>query len=148
MNTRLASILVSTVCLAVGGVESATAALGGASSSVVVKAAYNKTLKATILVDGAGRTLYLLTSDPRNVSTCASLGPSCPGSWPALKPPARAGAGVKAALLATTKNGKQVTYNGHPLYHYRGDKRAGDLNGQGFFQIWYVVSPKGAPIKK
>jgi predicted lipoprotein with Yx(FWY)xxD motif len=41
-----------------------------------------------------------------------------------------------------------VTYAGHPLYYYAGDKKAGDLNGQGFVSIWYVVSPKGTAIKK
>jgi predicted lipoprotein with Yx(FWY)xxD motif len=50
--------------------------------------------------------------------------------------------------LGKTTNGKQVTYAGHPLYYYAGDKKAGDLNGQGFFSVWYVVSPKGTAIKK
>ena len=124
----------------------ASAAAGGKSS--VVKAAYSKALKTTILVDGAGRTLYLLTSDPKNVSTCASIDPACPSAWPSLKAPAKAGTGVKAALLGRTKDGKQVTYNGHPLYHYSLDEKAGDLNGQGQFQDWYVISPKGTAIKK
>ena len=124
----------------------ASLSVGSVSSRAVVKAAFNKTLKKTILVDGAGRTLYLLTSDPKNVSVCPGLGTSCTATWPALKAPATAGAGVKAALLGKTKNGKQVTYNGHPLYHYSGDKKPGQVNGQGSFQIWYVVSPKGKPI--
>lgn len=57
--------------------------------------------------------------------------------------------------LGTTKrtDGQtQVTYDKHPLYYFRGygatpaDKKAGDLNGQTFAGLWYVVSPKGAPI--
>jgi len=29
-----------------------------------------------------------------------------------------------------------------------GDKKPGDVRGQGYFSIWYLVSPKGKPIKK
>lgn len=119
-----------------------------APSETVVKAAYNKALKSTILVDGHGRTLYLLTSDPKGASTCASIDPSCPKSWPALPAFVVGGAGVKASLLGKTKNGKQATYAGHPLYHYAGDKKPGDLNGQGLFGVWYVVSPTGKAVKK
>lgn len=86
--------------------------------------------------------------DPKNVSTCAGIDPTCPTAWPALKPPAKAGASVNAALLAMTNDRKEVTYNGHPLYHYSGDNKASDINGQGAFQVWYVVSPKGTAIKK
>ena len=55
------------------------------SKAVVVKAVYNAYLKATILVDGSGRTLYLDTADnPRNTSSCAAIGQSCPTIWPAI----------------------------------------------------------------
>ena len=126
----------------------AVPAAAAPTKSVVIKATYSKALKSTILVDGRGHSLYLLTSDPKNQSTCAALDPSCPHSWPAVRPPAVVGAGAKASLLGKTTNGKQVTYAGHPLYYYAGDKKAGDLNGQGFVSIWYVVSPKGTAIKK
>jgi predicted lipoprotein with Yx(FWY)xxD motif len=55
-------------------------------------------------------------------------------------------------LLGTTprSDGKpQVTYNGHPLYGYQGDSKAGDTNGQGinaFGAPWYVLSPSGNEI--
>ena len=138
------------IALAVGvslalAIPAATAA---PSKTTVVKAAVSKTLKTTILVDGRGMTLYLLTSDPKGVSTCAALGPDCPTSWPALRARVTAGAGVKASLLGRTKDGKQATYAGHPLYYYVGDKKPGDLNGQGIFSIWYVVSPPGKAVKK
>jgi predicted lipoprotein with Yx(FWY)xxD motif len=46
-----------------------------------------------------------------------------------------------------------VSYNRHPLYYwkggqgYAGDSKPGDANGQKFFNVWYVVSPKGNAIK-
>ena len=43
----------------------------------------------------------------------------------------------------------QVTYDGHPLYRYAGDSKAGDTNGQGineFGALWYVLSATGNEI--
>jgi predicted lipoprotein with Yx(FWY)xxD motif len=144
------------VAVALVAIASASASR---TSHAVVKTAFNKALKATILVDAKGRTLYLLTSDPKGTATCAALDPRCPTTWPALATTGapKAGTGVKASLLGTTTGAggvTQVTYNGHPLYTFRGgsgagagDKKPGDARGQAFFSIWYVVSAKGAAIK-
>jgi hypothetical protein len=43
----------------------------------------------------------------------------------------------------------QVTYAGHPLYYYVGDRRAGEVLCQGvaeFGGTWYVVAPDGHVI--
>ena len=71
----------------------------------------------------------------------------------AFKGKPTAGGGVKASLLGTTrrKSGVQVTYNGHPLYHFSGDKKPGDARGEGskaFGAEWYVLSAKGAKVEK
>ena len=42
---------------------------------------------------------------------------------------------------------KQLVVNGHPLYAYSGDTKAGDENGQGIAGKWYYVSDKGEPTK-
>jgi hypothetical protein len=42
-----------------------------------------------------------------------------------------------------------VTYNGHPLYLFQGDQKAGDTNGQGstaFGAAWLALSPAGGAI--
>jgi predicted lipoprotein with Yx(FWY)xxD motif len=42
-----------------------------------------------------------------------------------------------------------VTYDGHPLYRYAGDDKAGQTRGQGLDQFgagWFVVSPSGHKI--
>jgi predicted lipoprotein with Yx(FWY)xxD motif len=60
------------------------------------------------------------------------------------------GGDVDASLLGTSARDDgtlQVTYNGHPLYHFAGDQAPGDTNGQGVGGIWFVVSPAGDPIK-
>jgi predicted lipoprotein with Yx(FWY)xxD motif len=105
----------------------------------------------TILVDADGNTLYVFLQDTGDTSTCTG---SCAGTWPAFvaKGKVKAGGGgdVDASLLGTTKRDDgtmQVTYNGHPLYHFSGDQAAGDTNGQGIGSIWFVVSPAGDAIK-
>jgi predicted lipoprotein with Yx(FWY)xxD motif len=100
------------------------------------------------LVDGKGRTLYLFQKDARNKSRCAG---DCAVDWPPLlttgKP--KVSGLVRKSLLGTTTRrdgSKQVTYNGHPVYHYIGDVTAGDMNGQGisaFGARWYAVTPSG-----
>ena len=44
---------------------------------------------------------------------------------------------------------RQVTYDGHPLYYFAGDKAPGDVKGQGIHNFgggWYVVAPGGDEI--
>jgi hypothetical protein len=38
-------------------------------------------------------------------------------------------------------NGKQVAYNGHPLYTYSKDSDSGDAYGQGIGGKWFVATP-------
>jgi predicted lipoprotein with Yx(FWY)xxD motif len=125
-----------------------------------VKTAFNTKLKATIVVDGKGRTLYMFTADTGGTPNCAAVHPDCPKVWPAFtsagKP--KAGKGVKASLLGVTKGAggvRQVTYNRHPLYYFRGghgagsgDRLAGQVRGQGVQGSWYVLSARGTPIRK
>ena len=131
-----------------------------AGSAAMVRTAFNKTLKKTIVVDSRGRTLYMCTCDPSGApSGCAGLGPECTKLWPAYTSAGapQAGKGIKRALVATATwpGGKrQVVYNHHRLYYFAGgqgygpgDKRPGDAKGQGILQVWYVLSPRGTPIK-
>jgi predicted lipoprotein with Yx(FWY)xxD motif len=60
---------------------------------------------------------------------------------------------VRAALLGVTRRNDgrlQVTYAGHPLYYYVGDKRPGQVLCQAvteFGGTWYVVAPDGRAIR-
>ena len=150
-----AAVVVPLVALAVAGCGSnnsnsspATAKAAGGSSATVSVA---NTGLGNILVDSHGRTLYLFEKDSGTTSTCSG---GCATAWPPLRASGKptAGSGAKASLLGTTprSDGKpQVTYDGHPLYGYQGDSKAGDTNGQGingFGAPWYVLSPSGNAI--
>ena len=144
------------VAFLVSGLVVSATALGGSAatpSRAVVKVAFNKTLKRAIVVDAKGRTLYLLTSDSEGLPTCAKIDPSCPKLWPAFtsagKPLARVG--INGRLLGIVRGAggsRQVTYNRHPLYYYSNDLKPGEVNGQACFGVWYVLTPKGIPIRK
>ena len=104
------------------------------------------------LVDSQGRTLYLFEKDTGTMSTCSG---ACAAAWPpsTTSGQPKAGSGVKAGLVGTTKrsdSGTQLTYAGHPLYRYAGDASPGDQNGEGLTQFgggWDVVSPSGQKIE-
>jgi predicted lipoprotein with Yx(FWY)xxD motif len=135
--------------------------LAVSSAGAVVKVAYNKTLKRKILVDARGMTLYYFMSDYKGQSACTD-DPTyhCSKAWPPLTTtdPPTAGAGAQASLLGTVTRSDtqqlQVTYAGHLLYTFHGyqstppDRKPGDIHGQGFIALWYVLSPTGKPIKK
>jgi predicted lipoprotein with Yx(FWY)xxD motif len=134
-------------------------ALAGALATSALAAAATPIVKAgssafgKILVDSRGHTLYLFEHDKTSKSTCSG---KCATFWPPLLTTgkAKAGAGVKASMLGTTRraDGKlQVTYHGHPLYFFVKDAKAGQTAGQNvdaFGGEWYVLSPAGVKVEK
>jgi predicted lipoprotein with Yx(FWY)xxD motif len=134
------------------------AVFGGTSSAAPPSAprgalvALGKTALGKVLVDARGRTLYLFEKDKHGMSACYG---ACTGYWPPLLSPAkpRPGNGVRASLLGLTRrtDGKrQVTYAGHPLYTFFGDKRANQATGEGltdFGAAWDVVSASGRAVE-
>jgi predicted lipoprotein with Yx(FWY)xxD motif len=110
----------------------------------------------TVLVDGKGYTLYLFVPDDHSShSRCVGI---CAAAWPPLLLPKAvplpvAGPGVRSSLLGTTlrsDGSRQVTYDGWPLYTYTIDMAPGQATGQGLNNLgglWYVVSPRGTPIR-
>jgi len=150
LTVLLAAVLISALVVS-------AMARGGESVGTVVKVAFNKKLKRSIVVDGKGWTVYMFTADTSGTPNCtAALLPSCPKVWPPVKTKGApvAGKGIIASKLGTTAYPggiTQVTYNRHPLYYFRGpgaDKKPGDVRGQGNAQLWYVLSPKGKPIRR
>jgi predicted lipoprotein with Yx(FWY)xxD motif len=142
---------------ACGGGSPSTAAASPTSSPVASPAGTAATIAVAttklgqILVDGKGLTLYLFVADTGTTSTCNS---SCATVWPPVLTTGapQAGTGATASLLGTTTRtdgSTEVTYAGHPLYYFVGDKAAGDTTGQGvnnFGGLWWVLSPAGAAI--
>jgi len=105
-----------------------------------------------ILADADGNTLYMFVPDQEEDGepTCYD---DCAEAWPAFEATAEltAGEGLDQSLLGTaerTDGTTQVTYNELPLYYFSGDEAAGDTNGQGLMDVWYVMSPEGDPVQQ
>jgi predicted lipoprotein with Yx(FWY)xxD motif len=135
---------------------------GGSSSNASAASAKNTSARTAtigvartglgkILVDSRGRTIYLFKKDTGSKSTCFG---ECANDWPPVRVTGKpsVGNGATASMIGTTKrsDGKpQVTYNGHPLYLFKGDNASGDTNGQAitaFGAAWFAVSPAGSQV--
>jgi predicted lipoprotein with Yx(FWY)xxD motif len=150
--------LIALAVVVAGVVAAIVTTSGGASTkqaSPNTPAASAISIKQTSLgptvVDAHGRTLYLFEGDKPNVSTLSAGGQAI---WPPFTATAkpRALSGVSADGIATVSHSggaAQVTYNGHPLYYYVGDRRPGQVSGQGLNQfgaLWYVLGPNGNAV--
>jgi predicted lipoprotein with Yx(FWY)xxD motif len=144
----------SSTAAAAGPAPSSSTAATSTSSSSESKPEAIGTAKGsagTYLTADEGRTVYLWVADSGGKSACSG---ACAKAWPPVetggKP--KADDGVNAADLGTIRRSdgsEQVTYNGHPLYHFIGDKSKGETNGQGnnaFGALWWLVAPSGKAI--
>lgn len=134
----------------------APAAGGSASNASVTVSAASVPGVGTVLVNGNGRTLYVLASEKGGNVTCTASG-GCTTVWPPLVLPSGmsqgiAGTGVQASLLGTVKDSAgnvRVTYGGWPLYTFTEDTGSGTAKGQGLtdsFGTWWVLSASGNPV--
>jgi predicted lipoprotein with Yx(FWY)xxD motif len=148
--------LLSTRLLALGAVAAATVLVAAAQASTAPKGAVvalRKTTLGTVLVDARGRTLYLFEKDRNGMSACDT---ACVKFWPALTSNGtpRAGKGVHRSLLRLTRqrNGRrQVTYAGHPLYTFVGDKSPGQTTGEALTKFgadWYAIAASGRKVEQ
>jgi predicted lipoprotein with Yx(FWY)xxD motif len=138
-----ASVAIAVVAAGCGGKTSSSGSSGSsapASSSATATGGTTVAVKSSklggILVDGNGRTLYLFEKDKGTTSSCYG---ACAGGWPPY-------------TTNTRTDGKtEVTYHGHPLYYFAGDRKPGDTNGEGlkaFGAEWYVLSAAGNKVEK
>jgi predicted lipoprotein with Yx(FWY)xxD motif len=140
--------LLATAALLLAALASVPGAAMAAGPSVEVHASRY----GAILTDGAGRTLYLFTRDRGPRSRCYG---ACATAWPPLiaHGPLVAGRGARRGLLSTTRRrdgSRQVTYRGHPLYYYVGERRAGQILCQNVVEFggtWLIVSPAGRAVR-
>jgi predicted lipoprotein with Yx(FWY)xxD motif len=116
--------------------------------AVVVKAVSGQ--QEPVLVNSDAMTLYYLTSD--TATTVARSG-QCATFWPPLLLPSGtpgSGSSLSGTLsVLTDANGRQVLYNGHPLYVFSKDKASADVNGVGinaFGGPWHAATPSLAAM--
>jgi len=127
------------------------AASASAPAAAAAEIALADSSLGQIIVDGEGKTLYMFQPDEAGTPTCYD---DCATAWPPLladdAASVTAGTGLDATKITVvdrTDGGKQVKYGNWPLYYFANDAAAGDVNGQGLNDVWYVVGADGEPIK-
>jgi len=138
------------------GSPSSSAPTGASSAASVTISAKSVPGVGTVLVNGQGQTLYMLTSEKGGKITCTQAN-GCTQAWPETlltsgATAATAGSGVQSSLLGTVKDASgnlEVTYNHWPLYTFSGDSGPGVAKGQAltsFGGTWYVLNRSGNPV--
>lgn len=115
-----------------------------------VAAQTGETDLGTVLAGGEGMTLYIFTQDEAGASTCTG---GCAETWPPVivGEDFAVGAGLDASIFSTVERDDgslQLAVNGMPLYRYAADNQAGDTNGQGVGDVWFVVDAEGEVVEE
>jgi predicted lipoprotein with Yx(FWY)xxD motif len=96
-------------------------------------------------------TVYAFDEDTPGSATSACTG-QCTSLWfpvtTTSSTPTGQGVTGRLGTAPTADGGKQVTLAGHRLYTFSGDGATGEVTGQGFMGLWWVVSPSGGELKK
>jgi predicted lipoprotein with Yx(FWY)xxD motif len=143
----IAAAAIAVLIATTGGSSRKAQPAVAANSAISVK----QTSVGSALTDANGRTLYLFANDKPDLSTLSAAGRAF---WPAFTATTRPSAadGPVAGDIGAVVSGsgaRQVTYHGHPLYYFVGDRAPGQTAGQGLNQFgarWYVLSTAGAAI--
>jgi predicted lipoprotein with Yx(FWY)xxD motif len=130
-----------------GGSASSSAGTGGSATELKTFASP----LGAIVVDGTGMTVYAFDKDTTGSSTSACTG-ACVSLWSAVtttaSSPSVQGVTGSVGTAPTADGGKQLTLDGRRLYTFSGDSGSGQVSGQGYQNIWWVVSPAGQEIKQ
>jgi predicted lipoprotein with Yx(FWY)xxD motif len=139
-----------------GSSSSSSGSSGGGGNTKLTSSAGGGTISGTeipglgtVLVDSEGMTVYEFTPDEGMTSVCYG---ECEAAWPPVLASGKpsAGEGAMSADLGTTKRKdgtEQVTYKGHPLYTFVGDKAPGEANGQEAEGTWFALNGGGTAVK-
>ena len=133
-----------------GGGSSTTSTTASSGGTAAVVSVANNPKLGKILVDSKGMTLYYFEKDKKGGTTSSCSG-ACANVWPLVTtsgtPKATSGAEAsKLGTISASGGGKQVTYNGWPLYTYVSDTKPGDAKGNDLTQFgaqWYALTPAG-----
>ncbi len=156
-----AGLAVAGVMLAACGSSAASSspAAGSSSSKAAVASGPGiKTLsisgRGTVLTDSAGHTLYWYAPDTSTKSVCNGV---CATFWPPVPATDKPAAGVSLpgtwGTITRADGTKQLTYDGHPLYTFKLDTKAGDVKGNGVTttggntsDLWWAVTPSNVKL--
>lgn len=92
--------------------------------------------KGEILTDAKGMALYTFDKDAQGVSNCYG---DCAVKWPPVTAAADAKADGDFSLVTRKDGSQQWAFKGMPLYLWQGDKKPGDVSGDGVGGVWHLA---------
>jgi predicted lipoprotein with Yx(FWY)xxD motif len=119
---------------------SASASASAAAAAVGLKTA--KVGSTTVLTNAKGLTLYSFAPDTSTKSVCNG---ACATSWPP-QPATTSAVKGSFATIKRSDGATQLTFHGHPLYTFVGDKAPGQASGNGvnaFGGVWHEAPATG-----
>jgi predicted lipoprotein with Yx(FWY)xxD motif len=133
-------------CSSSGTSSTAAHASGASTTSAAATAIGLKTAKVggtTVLTNGKGFTVYSFAPDTSTKSNCNG---ACAKAWPPVKPTTISAVKAPFSTIKRSDGSTQVTFQGHPLYTFVGDKSPGQAKGNGvnaFGGLWHVAPTSG-----
>ena len=107
-----------------------------------------ETALGDVLVDSNGLSLYGFTNDADGHPTCDD---ACADAWPpVIVDSTDVPDGLDAEVFSVVERNDgtfQLKAGKWPLYLFAGDAAAGDTNGQGSGDVWFLTAPDGSLIK-
>jgi predicted lipoprotein with Yx(FWY)xxD motif len=122
-----------------------TAEVSGSGSGIKAMS----TSKGTVLATSTGRTVYWFVIDTPGKSNCNG---QCATFWPPVPfsaKPASSSLPGKFGKVTRADGSKQLSYDGRPLYTFKQDTAAGQVNGNGINTsggLWYAETPNGTKL--
>jgi predicted lipoprotein with Yx(FWY)xxD motif len=130
--------------------HSASAAPAAAGTGMAAGIKTASTSMGTVLTTAKGFTIYWFALDTPTKSNCNG---SCAAFWPPVTGHPSAASGVslpgKWGTIKRSNGALQATYDGHPLYTYKGDTSPGQVKGNGLNLSggkWWAMTPSGAKL--
>jgi predicted lipoprotein with Yx(FWY)xxD motif len=130
-----------TIFLALAAAILAVSATAASSPVTTAGSAFGR-----IVFDTRGFVLYGFTHDGRGRSNCAG---TCAKRWPPYIVRARP-AGARLGVIPRGGGRLQLTYAGHPVYYYVGDRKPGQIlcqNVSEFGGLWLVIRADGTLVR-
>ena len=91
---------------------------------------------AGMIMDSKGMTLYIFDKDAGGKSACYD---ACATKWPPYLGKADDPMTEGWTLVDRTDGTMQWAYDGKPMYYFAGDKKGGDMAGDGLGGVWHVI---------
>jgi predicted lipoprotein with Yx(FWY)xxD motif len=118
-----------------GSSHNGASSTSGAGPAIITSA--EKAKVGSVIVDAQGRTLYRFTAEAEGLPVCTG---ACVRTWPPALATTASGLPAHVATVRRPDADElQLTYDGHPLYRYAGDRSRADAKGEGVGGQWYAV---------